>query len=124
MSKQGGRIQSYQRIQRIYDLIGDGYLTFQIVKICGDEWGIGRRAVEKYLTKVYAFLREGSLKSREDVIVEYNKLIRKHEEENPELALKYRMHRDKILGLMVDRVEHSGEVNIKAKFNKDGEETE
>jgi len=106
MSRNTNRIGKEERIRRITELIGDGLFTYQIVDICTKEWGVGRRQVENYLTLVYKFLKTNlTEKDKDMILLEYSRLIQKHEKSNPKLAFEYRKHRDKIIGLGVDRVD-------------------
>lgn len=89
-----------ERIEFILDLIGEGYMTFQIVDKCMKEWKVGRRAIESYLTKVYSFLKtELNSDDKDRILMQYERLARKHEKNRPDLALKYRQQRDKITGI-------------------------
>jgi hypothetical protein len=87
------------RIERIFELIGEGYLTFEIVQIMTKEFGICRKTADRYFEIVFKFLKENNKVDREKVLISYQKLARKHEKDRPDLALKYRQQIDKITGL-------------------------
>jgi hypothetical protein len=111
------KICKEQRLDRIMRLIADGYMTYQIVDICGKEWNIGRRAVERYLTIVYSFLkREMNSQDKDNILLEYNALIHKYEKAgDAKIALEYRKHRDKITGVANDI---NINIDFKAKFGE------
>ena len=113
MAKASCKIDREIRVQRVLDLIALGYKVYQVIDICSKEWGIGRRQIERYLTIVYSFLREQSKIDREQAVAEYDSLINRSElSGDKELARKYRLQRDKIAQLVVDKVEHSGTISI------------
>lgn len=102
------KIQKQERIDRILQLIGDGYFTYQIVDICKAEWGVtSRRTIEKYLTQVYSFLKtELNDKDKDRILLEYERLIQKYERSgDAKIAIQYRQMRDKILGLYITKTD-------------------
>lgn len=113
-NRQVTKYTSEERVKYVMSLIAKGYLTHQIISDCQKQWGIGQRAIEKYLTKVYALLKnEVSAADKDRVLVEYQALIQQCElSGDKKLAKEYRFQRDKILGLHTQKVEHSGNVNI------------
>jgi len=73
------KIKKKERLDRILELIGDGYMTYQIVEVCSKEWAIGRRGVERYLTAVYKFLKtELTHQDKELAILELQELERQY----------------------------------------------
>jgi hypothetical protein len=104
-----------ERIQRVLELIALGYMTFQVVDICTKEWKVCRRTIERYLTIVYEFLRKQAKIDKDQALAEYESLINREElAGNKDLARKYRLQRDKILQIAVDKVDHkhSGDINF------------
>lgn len=102
------KVQKQERIDRILQLIGDGYFTYQIVDICKSEWGVtSRRTIEKYLTQVYSFLKtELNEKDKDRILLEYERLIQKYERSgDAKIAIQYRQMRDKILGLYITKTD-------------------
>lgn len=93
------RIDRNIRIERIFDLIGEGYLQFEIIQIMEKEFGICRRTADRYFDIVFKHLKENNPIDKEKVLLGYLKLARKHEKARPDLALKYRQQIDKITGI-------------------------
>lgn len=108
------RMKRLERIEKVGEMIGDGYFTYQIVEYCSKEWGVSSRTAERYIQQVTQFLKKQLNSSdKEKILLEYDKLIHKYEKMgNAKIALEYRKHRDKITGLGIDKVEHSGSVQI------------
>lgn len=101
------------RIRRVMDLLGEGRMTYDIVNICQKEWGCGRRAIEKYIQHIYTFLNKSlQEKDKDKILLEYSNLIEKYEKIDKRLARDYRLQRDKILGISIDRVDHSGTIDV------------
>jgi hypothetical protein len=105
---QTNRVGKEARIKRVMDLMTSGYMTFQIIDICKKEWNVtSNRAIERYITYVYNFLKLG-LKDidRERILVEYQGLITKYENMGDyKLAKEYRFQRDKIFGVVVNKTD-------------------
>ena len=94
------KVEREQRIERIFELIGDGYLTFEIIQICRKEWGICRRTMDRYFEIVYKYLKDNNKVESEKLILQYEKLARKYDKSGKaDIAFKYRQQRDKITGL-------------------------
>ena len=102
-------ITAEQRIERVLELLGEGYFTFQLVAILKAEWGIDKRGIQKYLTKAYAYLKKNTLnkeEKKEQILRQYETLALKFERKGDSLmAYKYRLQRDKILGLGQENID-------------------
>lgn len=112
--KRINKIQRLERIDKVGQMIGDGYFTYQIVDFCAKEWGVSSRTAERYIEQVTKFLKKQLNSGDKDkILLEYDRLIQKYEQlGESRIALEYRKHRDKITGLGVDKIEHSGSVQI------------
>ncbi len=114
----GNKIQKQQRIERIHELLGDGYPTYQIVNICAKEWSVSRRTIERYLTLVYNFLQKQlSQDDVEKLLLKYQRLALKYEKKgDAAMAFKYNDMINKMTSAYSpDRLDMS--INLyKAKF--------
>lgn len=112
MRTRANKIEKEVRIERVSELIGDGYLPYQIIQMCASEWSVSKRTIERYLTHVYAFLkREMTVVDKDRILQQYEKLILKFEKKgDSRMALSYRQQRDKVMGLDRIQVEHSGKI--------------
>lgn len=107
MAKNINKATKDERIQKVLKLMADGYMTWQICKICSDEWKVSRRAVERYLTEVYKFLKLSMKeKDKDKILIEYETLISKYElSGDSKMAYLYRVHRDKLTGMLVTKTD-------------------
>lgn len=94
-----------KRLEYILSLYAMGYMEFQMVELCMKEWKIKERMARRYLEWVKIFLKQELDKTDKDkFITEYNALIIKYEKlGDAKQAFLYRQHRDKILGLTIER---------------------
>ena len=89
-----------KRVERVYELIGEGYLTFQIHKIMRDEFGISLRTAQRYFAIVKKFLAENNVVDKDKTLLLYEKKALKYENAGKDdLAFKYRQQIDRITGL-------------------------
>lgn len=99
------KLEKMERANQVLKMLGDGYFTYQIIDVIQKEWSIGPRAAKRYITYCYKFLKtEVNKKDRDSFVVEYETLIQKYERMgNSKMAYLYRVQRDKILGLVVEK---------------------
>ncbi len=110
----------WSRIDGIITLIleNDRYLQSkrnkELVTIICDKYGVAERTAHRYLSIAKREIRKIGKEQKEKAFVkairdrEY--LLAKTKKEDPKLALEIMKDRDKLQGLYVEKVEHSGEI--------------
>lgn len=94
------------RIAFVRDLITMGYSNAQIIDAFITKFKTQQRAAYRYINIVLDFLHsEVKEKTVEQILTEYNELIKKYEAFDPRLAKEYRMHRDKIFGYLQQKID-------------------
>lgn len=117
MSKKADQIEFDRRIEVISDWLLDGESVYKIVHYSSEKWQVGRRQVEKYIRLARTGWKKAYQKDFKDNLDYhllarrrlYNSCVREKDRSNARQILN---DMAKIQGIMVDKVEHSGGLNI------------
>lgn len=104
-----------KRITDIYQLLIRAYTYTDIVRYCAENYGIKARNVDKYIKKATQKITLENNKTldelRAEANIRYSSWIRKAEaKEDYKTAAYLQSRKDKINGLEVQKIEHSGEI--------------
>ena len=111
-------VESERRAHIVYDLLVDGYTRYEIIKYCGDNWGIEKSQVDVYISKakeiITAFANEeDKTKFLEKAKTRFEKLHKMAlAKKDYRAAAKIQETANKVLGYEKLNLEHSGEINI------------
>ena len=111
------RAEINKRLAQVENCIIEGWLTSEIVASGRKDWGLSRRQIENYISHVYKrWARESAknlcknldraIRARERIIKE----ARKAGDLRTALAAEDSLA--KLLGLFIERVDHSGNINL------------
>ena len=94
------------RLNFIRNLITYSFSNTAIAEEFAQHYGVTLRTAWKYVALVRKrFLEEVKEKTADNILDEYNQLIDKYELMDPKLARDYRIQRDKILGIIQQKVD-------------------
>lgn len=68
MAEKSSKLEVENRVSNVLGLILDGVASSEIVRQGSEQWGVGRRAIEKYITKAYKILDENARRKRRETI--------------------------------------------------------
>jgi len=104
-----------QRVTEVFDLLLDGLRPCEVIRYVAEKWGVRSRQAENYLAKAYKQFEEaGRTKQERELGRAFTRLNRLYSiaisARDYKQALSVQKELNELLGLMVQKIKHSGEV--------------